>query len=608
MVKTETNYITSKLTMKNLYGALLFCIIVQCLFGFSSNMYSDSAYLHSEIIIATNRSNTPKQPSCPYNHFHKHSLGIDDIFSIWQELLHSLVLTHCEIDHRFVSHLLNHTQHTLQQITNIGREQPLLIESITRDYQYNYHDVIALRRTIMIIMNRHSHHPKLAITYNKIIGYFMKLFETYLAQRRDYAWFHIHITKSGGTSVRVTFDETFGANGSSYYWNINDPPCARQYRAHSGLRYVEREQALFTHNDYFPPKKHRKHFNPYHGPSLCNKFIYILPFRQPLERICSQSSQINKHPIFNNQNILRTYASYQAVRANLSNIPSVYHFDKMDYLCYNKNISINGVDYRVLLEPIDYRHFYVELLESERDAAYMELAHVKSNQDVWDRIEKTSVMTENITSLNLSQCWKHPEQLRWTPVRYNGKASQLENSEFIIVTKKNAVDIAWHRCISASNVFTSWLGYNYSKEITNFAMISNYVPRYSINESHFINAVDVMMQIDYVLPFESFTNNKSLMINKEHQIWRIMLEHMYDYFNGSLDGTSKKDIRWSHLNPSSSSKGKIHAFDICEVMSEEDRQILDEYNQFDYKLYNISKQIEIADVMFYNRFVEAFST
>eukprot|EP01084_Bolivina_argentea_P080215 145339_1 len=606
---------------KQIYCTIVFCIIIQSLFVFGPNLiYSNATELHEEILDTMDKSthniirimdkSLKSMKNCTFEY--NNIVTIDDIFSIWKQLFNMLILQQCKIQYRFVWNLLINTNKYLQE-TIINTTNPLPIQSNIKNYQYVYHDIIALRRYIMIIIDSYTEENKdkeFIKLYNDIIKYFVKLFFNYLIKRQSYAWFHIHVTKSGGTTIKDTFHNTFGQNSGSYYWNVMDPTCARQYRANikNGLRYVEREQALFTSNDYFSKKKHR--INPYHGPSLCNKFTYILPFREPLERICSQASQINKHPIFNNQNILRTYTSYHKRHSN----PNAYdandpkrrnvYLDRNDFYCYNKNISVNGVNYRVLLEGIDYQNFYVELLQSEKEKEYMKLSeNITSNEDVWTRIKKTSIMTENITSLKLDNCWSHPEQMRWTPVRYKGNINKLNESEFIIVTRKNFVDIAWHRCISASNVYTSWLGYNYSHNISNMAMISNFVARYKINESHFINAMNLIMQIDYVLPFESFENNKSLMINSQHQIWQILLDDIYDFFNGTVYGNKKNTTIWSKMNTSKYRREKVSSIDICSYLSINDRRILSKYNQFDFKLYQVSKLIEIADVIFYKQFV-----
>eukprot|EP01083_Nonionella_stella_P023638 65403_1 len=208
----------------------------------------------------------------------------------------------------------------------------------------------------------------------------------------------------------------------------------------------------------------------------------------------------------------------------------------------------------------------------------------------------TSVFTEKLTSIE--SCFgKGPgAKRRWTPLRYG----KVEDSEFILSTSKAMVDMAWHRSRSASNIYTTWMGYNYStKDVTDFAMHPTFVERYKINETHFANAVDLMMKMDYVMPFLSWTEDESKCISKKHFIWRLLLEDMYDFYKGTVTNTNRSTIHWTKENGSKGNGRRVYSKDICNNLSEKDRKILLKYNTFDYELYSISHAIEAADLTFH---------
>ena len=127
-------------------------------------------------------------------------------------------------------------------------------------------------------------------------------------------------------------------------------------------------------------------------------------------------------------------------------------------------------------------------------------------------------------------------------------------------------------------------------------MASNFIQRYKINNDHFVNAIDVMLKIDFIMPFEAFTNNKTETISNENKIWQIVLELLYDYFNGTVTNETKSTIHWTQENASKNNgKYKVSSKDICDNLSENDKNILSQYNMFDNKLYKISKLIAEVD-------------
>eukprot|EP01083_Nonionella_stella_P199618 731850_1 len=588
---------------KRLFYTVLFFIVVRYIVIIGVDMRNTK-----EISIRTPRLKTHHDHVLKVTHTDNQSLSIDHVFSKWKHMFGCVILTnishfHCQmtVDINTIHSLLIATA---MYFNSINLTIPLLIPSPTQPYQYSYHEFLSLRRQIIIIMSQPhiKSYPQERVfaPYHYIIAFFRKIHQEYIIYRKElnHKWFHLHMTKAGGTTISKTFIKEFGENGLPYYWNTEDPTCNEQYhRLGPKLKAITREAVLFTHNDYFDELNIT---NPYHGPSLCDKFIYIFPFREPSERICSQASQINRRPLFSLQNVLRTYESYMKIHPNYSMENTSNPLPGLSPKaaeCFQKNVTINGKDYRVLLEAVDYQNLYVELLESELDKVYMnDVPQIHSARDVYDRIKNTSVLTENLSSFHVDPCFDYPKpEHRWTPVRHGN----VEDSEFIILTRKGMVDMSWHRSASASNIYTTWLGYNYSKkEASDFAMYPTFVPRYKINETHWMNAVDLMMKMDYVMPFRSWTKAQSETISHTHFIWHFLLQQLYDFYNGTVTKSNRTTIRWTKENASNNG-GRIYSKDICDNLSENDREMLLKYNNFDNKLYNMSFLIEIADVAFY---------
>ena len=477
----------------------------------------------------------------------------------------------------------------------------LLILSKSKPYQYSYHDFIKLRRLI-IISQQHLNNTFPSQLYNAIIFKFIELHKEYTRTRLNYPWFHIHVTKSAGTTVKRTFFDNFGQKAlNNNYFLLRDHNCTRQYESSEIINkvYFHRELPLFTYNDYIP---HENASNVYHGPSICNKMIYILPFREPLQRICSQASQINKHPILSNQNLFRTFKSWIKIPGNKELFSQQLQNPRN---CEHKNVSISGVDYVILQNGRDYTDFFYELLSSEKDEKYMKVMRstpISEPNDIRKRIRLTSKLwNDKELKLKWDNCFrfKPRENMVWMPIRFE---HDDKKSEFMLQTMKNMVDISYHRTVSASNVYVSWLGFNYS--IMDFSVLPNYVPRYTVNKTHLLNAMDLMLRIDYVLPFEN-----DMKIDKDNKVWEMALDEIYEYF--MYDGKYKKkprkkrnEMRWIGANNSGKKPGRIWSKDICRSLTERDMEWLLRFNKLDYELYRVAKSIALADLSFYGNYTK----
>ena len=105
------------------------------------------------------------------------------------------------------------------------------------------------------------------------------------------------------------------------------------------------------------------------------------------------------------------------------------------------------------------------------------------------------------------------------------------------------------------------------------------------------------MRIDYVLPFNTFSNETKEAINGQHPIWNIALQHIQDYYGNA--SSHKEKVGWLQRN-GSGGKYKIRSADICKFITQKDKDILTKYNELDLRFYHISKMIEKVDVDFFS--------
>merc|ERR1712228_382619 len=182
--------------------------------------------------------------------------------------------------------------------------------------------------------------------------------------------------------------------------------------------------------------------------------------------------------------------------------------------------------------------------------------------------------------IQIPSCFERMPFMRFMSVR------NMTDSEFTWSTNKYMVDMTWHQTKSGSN--------NYTKKSDDYVEIANHISRSEINESHLINAVELMLGVDYVLPFENGNG-----IGIEHSIWNTTLNHIAAYYKQRNPGKGNTKIKWLHSNKSGG-KYKISSSDICDSMTEKDKQTLLKYNRLDLRFYEISKLIEKADVAFYS--------
>ena len=564
---------------------------------------------------------------------------IKNITSSWQSLFKCTILTLINFED------LNYTNNTDNSCLCIEKGgvniTKLLIQTHTNlnanILNYSYHHMLSLRRQIMIITNIFTDYQCKMFQYHQtqliqsIMDLFVFNYNKYqqLSHQDGYKWYHLHIHKSAGRTMQHTISKIFKypacKEGTSA--NLN---CTYQYQRQNDCFYIEREAPMMTHsNDNLHVLNDKD--NIYNKPSICHRFIYLLPFREPIERICSQSAHLNQRPaFFEMDNILRTSSSYNDIHKN----DNIHNNDGMitsliKNVCYKKDIVINGVKYRLLTEGIDYRNFFKTLINSEiNNEKYVKLflnQTIKNYKYLQIRNNETSTASRyKLWQFDVPFCFRNKNNVHLFPIEY---VDNLNESEFIyVVTKgwrmKNGHNIENLRSISGSNVYTSWLGFE-DKYYKQFSWIPNFIPRSKINFNHFINAMWFILKIDYVLPFSTKKglneniNDKSIWNitlndiynyylnviknkkNSNQEIWRMNNDFIYFYPTKYEIKNERQKLKWINRWISMSDPyRRVMPTQICNSLLKDEKDLLYKWNKFDIKLYQIAKLIEKVDIDF----------
>ena len=537
------------------------------------------------------------------------TVGIPTILSEWRQRFRHLILHNQSIDSQphQRSNLISLLSRSYKAL-RLSHRDTTSLALLTASHPYSFHELNALRRQMMIIYQRLLSHSAeddahVQSLYRSIIDEFIAI-SAHLYQRRamqQMTWFHIHISKAGGTTLRETFKRLGrprrhlenGKHENRLLQGSTFRSCATQYQMTEHLPYTRREAPMMTANDYFDVHRNESNFD---GPSLCNRFIYVLPVREPLERICSQIAQFNKRKrVVGAANHWRRLDAWQLNRDAFGDLDA--HMDSEIDAAVTQPIVINGVPYRLITQGVDYRGYFVALLDaaskSKSDSGLQALS--PSFKDVHARLWAESYLTDEINA-SIPDVFQAGGIARLIPLDARGK---LEESEFLISVNKPMVDLEWHRTKSGSNVYCSWLGYNYTKlkGADAYIEMANHVDRSAINESHLHNAVELMMKVEYVLPFETASHKAEDGMDAAHAIWRIALRHIHEYFG------DESELEWAHSNESGGLK--IKSSEICNALAPRDRAVLLEYNQLDLRFYDIAKMVEQVDVLFFQALASA---
>ena len=142
-----------------------------------------------------------------------------------------------------------------------------------------------------------------------------------------------------------------------------------------------------------------------------------------------------------------------------------------------------------------------------------------------------------------------------------------------------------------TNLYVRSFGFEHAEGRTYDAL---YAHDSQITMDHFMNSVDLMMRMDYVLPFEDRLN---------HSVWQYLFDEIKDghVTNASVQYWSHQN-KGSHYNRAHEAKQNeewINSKNIEMMLSDETKRLLQRKNMFDLWLYELATKIADADEAFH---------
>lgn len=322
--------------------------------------------------------------------------------------------------------------------------------------------------------------------------------------------------------------------------------CAQQYDV-GEYSMIGREAPLYNNKNKY-----------YAHPLLCDRFLYLLPFRSPIERILSWMS---------------ADAAF-----SIKGFPEIEESMK-DYV---KTTSFRRAKKRDVLSAFLPYFFHTFFNVTGQEGA-----------DSVIRI-------------------MHPEQDKEQYVRIGGVATKNK----------------WLRGYT-SNAMTKWLGYEWNVDdpsSINTAQVPESlridIRDFNANDIHFYNALRLLLEIDYVLPFASYSDDISskkackyetdlenvqngseiiqIISDDENGIWNIFARSMNRHFNIDMGEDGKDGLfKWTK-----SGRPRGVTSNLESKLQEMDWKALYNMNYYDFRLYSLAKYIAEVDKEYHVRFLE----
>eukprot|EP01084_Bolivina_argentea_P003335 6252_1 len=255
--------------------------------------------------------------------------NINTITTIWDieqcwSYLFTTQFVEPNLSHQFTNpNIFTSYTNSFLSICNTNNIQSLLIEtyttlkSTTPMHKFTFHDLISLRRTLMILGYKSNILSNSNRKYIRILKLISKMESKFISQKRyEYPIFNIHLPRSAGTTICSHFqlsqwyqqanifefpngsyslklmdkdtikrpiltNSKYGTNCNigdgfpfnQYLINSHSPKtCDEQYIQSENYTMFARESPLYNNNN-----------NDKSHPELCNKFLYVLTVRSPIE-------------------------------------------------------------------------------------------------------------------------------------------------------------------------------------------------------------------------------------------------------------------------------------------------------------------------------------
>ncbi|ETO14403.1 hypothetical protein RFI_22963 [Reticulomyxa filosa] len=334
-------------------------------------------------------------------------------------------------------------------------------------------------------------------------------------------------------------------------------------------------------------------------PYLCPEFQYILPLRQPLERIFSWLRQMNLRLTF-------PYAFLVHREGNWTQYHDKECQDNTIHFTYPNSLNVSRTFTRMTYAK-DMKGFISELFYPYTNATvYVQkisglykLTHFdngNNNDNRYDRCD-TWHLTRYVDNI-----WLYPFKETVFNSRFLWKSMESTHP------RMNLHHIRGY----CNNIYTRWLGFEHSTDDIIFdTILSDANDEYDLQM--YRNAIHTLLKVNHVLPFGKETKGVG------HPIWDVLLQwirifaqttyrhtHSSDehrttkmkLFRNPYLTNSSKVIKWLHSRDSSDDT-TFSTDEIMKYVTSDEWALLKRFNYFDMKLYHLSKRIADIDVFFY---------
>ena len=349
--------------------------------------------------------------------------------------------------------------------------------------------------------------------YKVLISLFSIYYDKYRLMSPKLSFFNIHVSKSMGSSICETSKRSGlkRIEGSNCHVRPQGHPPPFGHDSKESCDFIK-SNVNKLHLDIIAQE------NPLSGnldsklniPKLCDDFDYILALRNPIERLFSNFREYCQLWFYPNE-LIHEIGNTQGLTLNKLQ-------SEKKKKCASSMISLKGKTYGNWLTNTDTKGLITQLFANEAKY-YSQEAKTIVDHSKFDATR----CGKRPGSSNIGGTIKKTDDtvIFW----YGGKEYGKFGLKTTLAMAKKGVNIRMYRGYS-SNVYTRWLGFNYSTIVDIDSNNGNSVNRdvpfaalmaatYAIDSNMFNNAINLMFNIKYVLPFTTQHKNDNNNKNKK---------------------------------------------------------------------------------------------
>eukprot|EP01084_Bolivina_argentea_P189014 325186_1 len=389
----------------------------------------------------------------------------------------------------------------------------------------DYKNIIAIRRCLMILLNTININTNIDFIQYKIniIQHIMiEIHLKYLQQKNinQVKYFNIHISKSAGSSICKTASKILHYHTRLHGHNCNlkgfGTPMKSKETLKGSCQQIDNETSKNNLNFFATERPLFGANNTEYKPELCDEFIYILAFRNPLNRIASIISEINREHYYPFQLLIKyNIKPIDNDEKQINNL--IRELENKFNLCAGRIINIQDENNKhyIYYSPQtanDFSTFVSDIFEYENDYNNIEYEYIISHRDKsncydWGWKYKKRFIGKIKRRPRLGKKWYNNDivYMQWFGGIYSKYA--IKTTEHY----KNQFNISLVRSYM-SNIYTRFLGFEHGNYMESLDGL--FVKSMDINIKEMLNTIDLMIKIEHILPF-----NNSF----DHQIFKYTL-------------------------------------------------------------------------------------